>query len=354
LDLDDWLARAAKEEDRNLHAFNFERETAFGLPALLEAHRAFDAFLEPIPDSDPRGADELLAAFVKGQSLPLRGYGAAPTDARYIEPGLRTGPRRVFLRSIAVQEHFLIKFGLDPRAVITLLRNVGYLVERAPLDDAAEDEVQTLVKGVVPSAPPPAGSSRVPHRIARGRVYRGGAPVQYGSQPWWFTFEDTLDAEYARLSPTATSLERSGYVAGLRATLGVYHPSDGLADALVAAAGNVKYRIYLQIAAEGPGAQEHAFNQPALFSAGIPELFVSHPRGLDGGITVRLKDMTCVHDSACACAADGLPEGVVPAYIIMDDMCTHEVRDAYFALHRDLARYVAPSCDDIRARRAAP
>ena len=362
LDIDNWLALAEGEADRTLHKFNYERERSFGAPYLTAAHAAFADFLLTVDDSAGLTADEMLASFFAKQAIPSRLHGAPPPDARFTDPPVRNDSRQVFLKHLGLAPALLDHLGFDPLAVQTCLEEVSAQLRAASsapsIPEAVEEQLQSLVESLVPDPAPPA---HIPSKLllpVAGRVHLSAPPLGLDTSPWWFTYEDSLHVEELQLPEAAAPLERSGYVAGLRATLGLSHASDRDPDAVAASGGwrSIQFRVLFQLALRFDASlmmeEAKAFNQPSMFSGGFCDLFVTHPKSHDGGRTVRLRMSGCSHTTAgCQCADDGLPEGVAPNYVVMGPDITREVRGVFLVLQRDLSRYEKPTCDEIRAKR---
>jgi hypothetical protein len=351
LTIDEWLSRAAREETTTLHKFNFEREKGFSSAGLQKAHQAFERFLEPIPSSDPSTANEILYKF-RAECCEGPKSGASPVlppDHRSVEPEVEFVSPPIFLKSLGLPDGYLRRLGLAPSQTARVIHDVACELRKGPPDPIAEEALQTMVAEIM--RPPSATfiPSKSVMSLPSGYSVRAAPATGFGDELWWFTFEDDLNAEEVRLPDRASALQRSGYVAGLRASLGVHNSSDDLPDDAIG--GALKYRILLQIGAETPTAGRGAWRQPTMFSGGFPHLFVTYPRSERGGRTVRLRDSACSH-RGCNCAAEGLPEGVVPARVVLEK-CRPKLRGVFLALHRDLSRFSAPTCNEIRAKRAA-
>lgn len=259
--------------------------------------------------------------------------------------------RQVFLKHLGLPPGYLLRLGIVEADLDRVLGDVRLILRRGPVDDAAEERLQDLVERIRPPAIPvslPATVSRPP---PPGMSFAGRPATTFGSEPWWFTFEEDLEAEESRLPPRSLPLQRSGYVAGVRASLGLHNPKDAESDATMA--GAIQFRILIQLATSIPSPASFSCRQPGIFSGGFPHLFVSNPRSRAGGRTVRLADKECPTHPSCECAEDGLPEGVVPAFVVMRDSPDPEIRGIYLVLARDLDRFYPPSCNAIRAKRAA-
>lgn len=347
VDLLEWLALARVEEANSLHRYNFEREQGYGDPVLTAKHTAFETY---IASNARPTADAMLGAFFTNREGDFLEPGGPVRPAAETSPPLRNDSPRVFLKSLAAPEDLLSRFGINVIDVRDAKIDVAHALNAGPISSAEEQRLQEGLSKLIPVAP--ASPVAAPaHRVSPRFNYRSGAAPNRTWQRsyWWFSFEDDLAAE---VDPLPTPLERSGHVAGLRAALGVTNQSDAIPDATFAAGYNVSYRIFFQVAVTTPDTLDGHFIQPTMFSGGDPRLFVSARPDLSGGRTIRLKDLHCRHSTpVCRCADIGLPEGVAPANGLMDRACDFRVRGVFLALHRDLARFVAPSCDEIRDRR---
>lgn len=360
--IEEWLQRATAEQATTLHRFNYDREQTYGGDTLTTSYAEFEAFLAPWPDDCGDTAHGLLNKFVESRATPERLLEDPPLDPRYSEPGLRHDSRSIFLRNLGMPLQHLQHIGFDVAAI----RDVSGAVRDAlNSGTAAPEQLQTWVEGLTPPRPTRSRASASP-RYGGTRTARGApAPkaTQFGNDPWWFTYEDELTKEETRLKAQGIDrtapLQRSGYVAGLRAVLGLDHKTDVLPDTTVAGGmtrdGNsaIVFRMAFQLAVTMPGHLSGNLHQPRIFSDGFPHLFLTNPSTASGGMTVRLKDRDCRHDDdlSCLCADDGLPEGVTPSYVVMGPACHREVRGVFLVLHNELSRFSPPSCDEIRARR---
>lgn len=345
----EWLALASAEEADTLHKFNFERERGFGNPDLDDAHAAFETYLSSIDVSTSGlSANDILDAFSK--KFDARVGGPPLPDLRYIGPPISLHSRQIFLKSLGLPPGYLLKLGIVQSEVTRVLHDISYMLRgggriRNAQVRKLQETVASVTKPRAVSLPPVSAGPALP-----GYSLTSRPPAAVGNEPWWFTSESELEAEEAKLPEKAPPLQRSGYVAGVRAALGLHNPSDSLRDSRID--DKLKYRLLLQVAAEPAAAAAGAWRQPAIFSQGFPHLFVSRARSADGGRTVRLLDRNCSHSSGCDCGQDGLKEGIVPAKVVLDDDSV-EIRGIYLALYRDLRRFCPPPCNEIRAKRAA-
>lgn len=355
MEIGEWLDRAELEQSDNLHKFNFERERSYGCAHLEASHRSFATHLAPIDaTTDQRTADAILEEFYAGQSNSPRPLDDTAADVRYLPPGLRMRSRQVFLKHLGIDSSYLRRIGFRDADIRKVEDGVDELLRRRPIDAALEVELQAVVAEVLARLAAPTAIPRAVRGSVPGHPVMAAPATTFGDEPWWFTFEAELEAEERSLPPRADALERSGYVAGVRSALGLHNVRDADTEADVAMGGAFRFRVLFQLATDIPDALSKPWRQPGMFSGGIPYLFVSNPRSGDGGRTVRLMSRACgTTHLSCNCGHDGLPEGVVPGYVVMAQAPSRNVRGIYLVLHRDLERYESPSCDDIRARRAA-
>jgi hypothetical protein len=354
LNLGEWLARAEREQSRNLHKFNLEREASYGCEHLKASHEAFEEYLALIDSGrDSRGADEILVEYQATLSHSPKGLTKTSKDYRYLPPDLNLSSGQVFLKHLGLDSTYLRRIGFKDAHIRDAEDKITALL-RSGRTGRLEADLQKIAKGVLPRKVDPAAVLRA-YRGSPSSHSFGGPPARtgFGTEPWWFTFESALKDEERRLPKPSRALEKSGYAAGIRAALGLDNPGDRHSDTDVASAGKIRFRILFQLVTRIPSKKNFPWRQPGLFSGGFPHLFVSNPRSHDGGRTVRLFDRSCATHPHCRCAADGLPEGVVPGYVVMNEAPSRKVRGIFLVLHRDLARYSAPSCDEIRDRRAA-
>lgn len=338
-----WLELAELEQITTLHHFNYERELVHRDAELALAHAEFERYLDTVAD-DGSSAAKILKIFVEQQPT-------GSLDCRFPSPPIEADDRLVFLRAVGSDDTVLDTIGLDVSLLRAIEEKIALLLQTAMVDESIEGDMQTALTALVPRLRQRATTGPVP-RLVRGRTYSGPAAVDPSSTPWWFTYESSVAREEAILPDRASPLQRSGYVTGMRASLGLFHASDSLSDAEMARRAGVRFRIFFQLAVSVPDSLREEARQPAMFSDGYPDLFVTHRRARDGGRTVRLKDLTCSHHG-CQCTQDGLPEGVIKRSIALSDECAAEVRGIYLAFSRDLSRFVPPSCDEIRRMRSA-
>jgi hypothetical protein len=224
------------------------------------------------------------------------------------------------------------------------------------IDDAMELQLQAFADSIATVLPIDRHHA-APIASAADRLRRSPVDPKRSNDPWWFTYEDELHRENEQLPDPSNPLQKSGYVAGLRASLGLKHDSEQLDDHEAAGPGIVarrtiaaiSFRIYIQFSMHIAEGDKDSLYQPSLFSGGYPHLFLSEPRKSAGGRTVRLKDKLCACPPDCLCAREGLPEGIIPEQIVLATR-EHRVRGVYLGLHRDLSRYSVPPCDEIRRR----
>lgn len=351
--LDEWRHRALMESTETLHAFNHDREEAFAASDLAAAHHIFSVFLAEEP-FDPRlSASEILQEFVATQESRSPSCLVEP-DARFAGAPLRTGARRVLLKSMGVEEGVLDHIGFDFAEVSRVLTEVAEALTKTTqspdLEARLQRKLETLATATTRDRTLPRTS------MDASRRYAEDWRLSVGTTPWWFTFEDALEAELGELRRDPEPLERSGYAAGLRCLMGLWHPSDHVRTTTSFAEAGwmaLRYRVLFQLRFEPSEREEQLMRQPANFSDGTPRLFVSAKRHAEGGLTVRLVDETCEHTTGCKCATDGLPEGVFPTFSFMSGDGPYEVSGIYLLLDRDISRYQTPTCDWIRNRRAA-
>jgi hypothetical protein len=274
--------------------------------------------------------------------------GASP-DHRFPAPQIEANDRLVFLRAVGSDDEILARAGFD----ISLLRHIEESIAillQGNIGEAEEIAIQANLEQLCPALTKPRLGGASP-KVLPGRVYRPAIAASRISTPWWFTYETAVVAEERTLPNRALPLERSGYAAGVRARLGLRHASDTISDLDMAKAGSIRFRLLYQLAITVPDALKDKVRQPAMFSDGYPDLFVTNQRRHDGGRTVRLKEVGCAHNG-CQCIQDGLPEGVMPQNAALDPRCIIEIRGVYLVLRRDLARFQPPSCEEIRALRS--
>lgn len=338
-----WLELAELEQLTTLHLFNHAREIGYGDAPLQRIHDAFTDFLATAND-DGTPAGVLLKIFVETQA------GAPILDCRYPDPPIDAEDRLVFLRAAGSDDELLERLGFNAPLLRRVEERIAMLLQRG-VDEDIERAMQSALDALRPTLTTrPSGG--VPPRYLPGRTYRPAVAVTRATTPWWFTYEHAVLEEERTLPNRASPLERSGYVAGMRARLGLRHASDSTSDADMAKHGGVRFRIFYQLTVSVPDALKNEVRQPAMFSDGYPDLFVTNERRPDGGRTVRLKDLTCAHLD-CRCIDDGLPEGVMRQNAVLDSSCDVQIRGIYLVLHHDLARFQPPTCAEIRAMRSA-
>lgn len=338
---------AELEEGHTLHKFNYERELSFSAAELAEAHERFRLFLLSVPDNSAETASEILRRFSHMQEETAKATGE---DDRYPGPPMRCDEALVFLKAIGKDDTVLDHLGFNTALVRDVEGRIAASLRHHPLDDDRQIELQEQLDALLPTLVPPAlGTASL--KAIPGRSYSRGVDVTDGKNwPWWFTYESAVVNEETRLPDRTLPLQRSGYVAGMRASLGLHHANDDAGDADIASSGALAFRMFFQMMLTMPDPLGFEPCQPAMFSDGFPNLFVTNQRSNDGGRTVRLKDRSCSHH-ACDCGTDGLPEGVMRQRAVMSGNGVRTIRGLYLAFSRDLSRFQPPSCDEIREKR---
>lgn len=161
---------------------------------------------------------------------------------------------------------------------------------------------------------------------------------------WWCSTLTDVVGEEQSLPKPSNDVLKSGYVAGMRASLGLMSNEYDLAPDEM---GYPQGRLLVQVELKRNAANEIAQFQPNLFSEGFIDLWQarrpSPPKVM--GRTVRLKSNVC-KKSPCICASAGLPEIVVWSDDVLNT-AEPAIRFFGYLFYRDIVDYSVPEVDEI-------
>lgn len=161
---------------------------------------------------------------------------------------------------------------------------------------------------------------------------------------WWSSTLSAVVKEEHSLPQPSNDVLKSGYAAGMRASLGLMSNNYDLTpDEL----GYPQGRLLVQVELDRNVVTKIAQFQPNLFSEGFVDLWraqrPSPPKAM--GRTVRLKSNFC-KKSPCLCASIGLPEIVVWSDEVLNN-AEPAIRFFGYLFYKDIIAYSVPEADEI-------
>lgn len=355
--VEQWMELAA-DEGELLMAYNCDREQGWrlGCNELDTIYREFEKFLDTEKPDAAKGSIGILAAFGEKQtdagSKPrkhpsMRGCPTCCKDALiFLKSAVNKDLARIFYGR---EDHFQPLAG-EIRDLITDADGDWKKEIQAAVVKVASQisrdltEVENLSRSVTTPHGSPDTSSEMRDRF-----------TEKCDRVWWFTSGNCIDEEERAQAADADFATRSGYVAGMRACLGLADNCwDAGDDVTAAMEGNVAGRIYVQLELSKETAEALEKRQPTTFSGGLPDLFVARAPDPDvlGGQTVRLVRDGCINTDCpsekCTCASAGVNEGLVWIDELDVNRNGLRYRKAGYLFAEDIWRYQIPDFDQIK------